>query len=138
MWSDAARQAALAARRAKRRTALYTPGRDRERTMHVSRSEMARSLREMRGVGLRGSALIKSVTTLTPWGSNGKTTKVYTNVKGSHFVDQGLKGTVYRAPPKPARVSSSFHRNYYAAPVGGAPSWAAKTVKVTAAKRWRG
>lgn len=113
-WSDAARAAAAEARRRH----LYTPGKNPDRSMHVSRSEMARSLREMRGVGLRGSALINNVTTLSPWGSGNKTTKIFTNVKGAHFVDQGLKGLVWRAGTK-----------YAHAPRGGVPKWAAKSVK---------
>ena len=119
-WSDAARAAALESRRMHMHKTLYTPGKNPDRSMHVSRREMARSLREMRGVGLRGEALLKNVTTLSPWGSGKNTTKVYTNVKGAHFVDQGLKGLVWRGTTKSSP-----------APRGGVPKWSAKSVKYT-------
>ena len=119
-WSDAARAAAAEARRMHARQRLYTSGKSLDRSMHVTRYEMARSLREMRGVGLRGAALLKNVTTLSSWGMGKNTTKVYTNVKGAHFVDQGLGGLVWRA----GKGSNT-------APRGGVPKWAASQVKYT-------
>lgn len=125
-WSNAARAAAKEARMRKIRQSVYS--RDygtKGDGVHVNRQEMARMLREARSTGLRGRGKSVAATAFatntgkTPWkGFSAKTAhKYYTNVKGAHFVDQGLGGTAWRYA-KNGRTQ-----------LGATPSWAAKKYK---------
>jgi len=119
-WSDKAREAALQARRMHARKQLYTPGKD---SVHVYRNEMARALREARSTGLRGKGKSQGALDMATGKSFGSS--YFTNVKGAHFVDQGLGGKVWR---QPKGVSKSVGGKLRKAPRGGVPGWAAKSV----------
>jgi len=125
-WSDAARAAALESRRthgavakSTRRNLIYTRPQDINKGVHINRSEMAAYIREARSVGLRGKSnqaeMLKMATGRGEY---------FTNVKGAHFGDQGLKGLVWRSTRK---AGDSRRR----APAGGVPKWSAKSVKYT-------
>lgn len=103
-WGDAARQAALEARRrnaARKRT--YEPN-DNSNRVHLTRNEMAAYLRDMRKSGVGpGYKALRSLKHNIAGG------RLYTNVKGAHFADQGLKGTAWRktgSRPAPAWSAS--------------------------------
>lgn len=117
-WSDAARAAALAARRAHARKRLYEPPKGGGYGVHMGRREMAAHLRDMRasarahghGYMVRGFRAVRYAGSFH--GHNVGRTKLYTSVKGAHFADQGLRGTAWRSVGSRA-----------------APAWAAKVTK---------
>jgi hypothetical protein len=125
-WSDAAREAALAARRMHVRKDVYVPDKI---GVHIWRGEMAKWLREARSTGLRGPGKSEAAAKMAT-GKNhpGVDTHYYTSVKGAHFVDQGLGGLVWRQPKGVSKTVAGVERR---APRGGAPKWAASKVKYT-------
>src|SRR4051812_28924203 len=100
-WSDEARRAAAEARRMHRRHQLYDPV-PAGHGEHLPRREMARDLREARRYirkdyprltpALRNQAAVREVTHSHRSGRR----VTFTNVKGAHFVDQGMRGQVWR------------------------------------------
>jgi hypothetical protein len=119
-WSDAARAAAAEARRRNKRQLLYSPGKN---SVHVNRSVMAAYLREARSTGLRGRGKSLQATRFaTHTLEKNPSFTTFTNVKGAHFVDQGLKGTAWRY----AKGGRAAQRGY---PTKGTPGWAAKAYK---------
>jgi hypothetical protein len=107
-WSEQARQAALAARKMKRRRDLYNPV-PAGHGAHLSRGEMARNLRDMRRSAapyypgsptLRNQAAVGMATR----GPGGGRKRFFTSVKGAHFVDQGMGGKVWRYAGRPKYV----------------------------------
>lgn len=98
-WSDEARRAALEARRRKARKTLYEPPKNPDNGLHMSRKEMANHIRDMRGGRhgreFHGYSILQSALQFDNPGRK-TPTKIYTNVKGADFFDQGLKGTAWR------------------------------------------
>lgn len=121
-WSEQARQAALQARRMHRRSQLYNPPAPGS-GVHLSRGEMAAYLKDTRravrqtNFFKRSPALSNDAAMRNATAASGDS-KFFTNVKGAHFADQGLKGTVWRyvrgGVPKGVSV----------------PKWAATAVKI--------
>lgn len=110
-WTDAAREAAAETR--KRRKLTYTPTKD---GAHINRGTMAMYLREARNQGMRGKGgSVKAAQALQG---------DYTNVKGAHFVDQGLTGTAWRY-----KAGSRAAKQGY--PTKGMPKWAAVKFKTS-------
>ena len=119
-WSDAARAAAAETRRRNKRKLLYTPGAN---AVHVNRSVMAAYLKEARSTGLRGRGKsLQAVKFATHTLEKNPSFTSFSNVKGAHFADQGLKGTAWRYA-KGGRAAKAGY------PTKGTPSWAAKTYK---------
>lgn len=99
---------------------LYTP--TAKTGVHVYRKEMAAMLKEARGIGYRGPGGSRKAVAFATGSTHGaQEPRYYTNVKGAHFVDQGLGGLVWRRGPGAYKGART--------PRGGVPKWAAKAVK---------
>lgn len=93
-WSDEARAAALEARRRKAREKIYQPG-ETEHSLHLTRKEMARHLRDLRRATKKhGYSVLGALTTK----GNYYETKIHTNVKGAATMNQGLGGSIFLRP----------------------------------------